>query len=87
MPKREEKKSETKHQAITFTMSNGAPFAYRVTEDQVETVLEVLEEDPAVVLIDEQGILVRLNADHIVSVHVGPKYPGLDTLPSLDEVY
>ena len=87
MPKREEKKGETKYSAITFTMSTGAPFSYRVTEEQVETALEVLGEDPAIVLIDDHEILVRLNADHIVSVHVDPKYLGMDTLPTLVEVY
>ncbi len=87
MPKREEKKGETKYSAITFTMSDGSSVAYRVTEEQVETVLEVLGEDPAIVLIGENKALLRLNADHLLAVRVDPEYPDVADLMALAEVY
>lgn len=84
MVKREAKKAEQQRYAH-IGMSNGQHVKVAFTEEQVETLLEVLEEDAALVIIGTGGTFLRLHTDHIVSLAIG-KTPDPECIVA-DEVY
>lgn len=84
MAKQEAKKAEQQRYAH-FGMSNGARYSVSMIDEWMERMLEVLEEDAALVIISTDERYLRLNVDHIVTLVIDTTVP--DTCIVAEEVY